>query len=96
MALKLAKQIRGEIKTSFAKNSLFYYNFEEIKIQPEIVIIGAGRRVREDVLPVFETLKKNNETISIFAKNESGIFGLIKPYLVQPLKDLSSSDVSLK
>ncbi len=93
LALKLAKYIRTQNALPQESKSLFEIN-DQVNSQPEIVIIGAGRRVREDALPVFETLIKNQDAISVYAKNESGIFGWCKPRIVKPLNELSHIDLS--
>jgi hypothetical protein len=94
MALKLAKYLRSQIGFSRINKSFFELDFEKKIIQPEIIIIGAGKRVREDVLPVFESLTKNQAAIALYAKNESGIFGRHQPRTVKSINDFSSCDVS--
>ena len=93
MALKLAKHIKSETGIPSVQESFFELDFERKISQNEIVIIGAGKRVREDVLPVFESMIKNQENISVYAKHESGIFGRYRPLLVKSINDLSASDV---
>ena len=93
MSLKLAKHIKTEIGIPSVQKSFFEIDFENKINQNEIVIIGAGKRVREDVLPVFESIIKNQENISIYAKHESGIFGRSQAYLVKSINDLSASDL---
>jgi hypothetical protein len=94
MALKLAKYIRSQIGISPVNTSFFELDFAAKIKQPEIIIIGAGKRVKEDVLPVIESLTENQEAIAIYAKNVCGIFGLRQPRLVKSINDLSSCDMS--
>ncbi len=91
MALKLAKHIKTQTEIPSFKKSFFELDFEKKIEQNEIVIIGAGKRVREDVLPVFESLIENQETISVFAKHVAGIFGRNKPLSVKSINDLSTA-----
>ena len=94
MALKLGKFFHLQSKIMKKNNSFFNFKNKINQINSEIIIIGAGRRVREDVLPVFESLVKNHKEISVYAKNESGILGSIKPYEVRALKDLSTNNLA--
>lgn len=94
LALKLAKYIRGQIETSPINKGFFELDFSSKKMQPEIIIIGAGKRVKEDVLPVVESLMENQEAIAIYAKNESGIFGYHQPRVVKSINYFSSCDMS--
>ena len=87
MALKLARHLRAKINIQNNKCSLPTPP-AEIK-DPEVIIIGAGRRVREDVLPVIEKIFQQNTSISLFARSNSGIFGRRSKYNVLPLSALS-------
>lgn len=94
LALKLAKYIRDQIEIPSINKSFFEFDFSSKIAQPEIIIIGAGKRVKEDVLPVVESLTENQEAIALYAKNDSGIFGFHQPRAVKSINDFSSCDMS--
>jgi choline dehydrogenase-like flavoprotein len=56
------------------------------------VVIGAGRRVREDVVPAIEKLATAH-VAAIYATSKRAVFGLDRAYDVEPLFTLSSESL---
>ena len=60
-------------------------------LKDKIVIIGAGGRVRSDVVPTLESLSNTFSIVGVFARRSGSIFGSIKDYDVQSIDNLSST-----
>ena len=59
-----------------------------------VFIIGAGRRVSEDVVPALEALAGTFRIAGIFARTPGMVFGRIGEYAVQSLDALRADDVA--
>ena len=62
-------------------------------VNHKALVIGAGRRVKEDVVPAFETAS-NVSVAKIFATGKRAVFGPGRYYETTALRELSAEDVS--
>jgi choline dehydrogenase-like flavoprotein len=63
------------------------------KGRASVVIIGAGKRVTEDVLPAFEAAESDYVVSAVFARGSRAFFGRLQTYQVLPLSELTAETV---
>jgi choline dehydrogenase-like flavoprotein len=68
-------------------------DFPSAKGRASAVIIGAGRRVTEDVLPAFEAAETDYVVSAVFARRTRAFFGRLKTYQILPLSELNAETV---
>lgn len=88
LAIRLAEHLKKQIGES-AGSSINEPTSSATALR--VVVIGAGRRVSEDVIPAFESLPEQFTVTHVFAKHHSTLVGSSKKYDVQPLNTISQS-----
>jgi hypothetical protein len=60
-----------------------------------VIVIGAGERVRTDILPVLESLPESFRIHKIVGRSRRALFGKERVYEVEPLETLTQEDIAM-
>src|SRR3989338_5462133 len=85
LSIRLAEHVKSKLAS---KPRRTFKNQTSRTSSQKILIIGAGNRVRGDVLPVLESLP-GFEITGIFARHASSLFGAHRSYDVRTMESLS-------
>lgn len=87
LSIRLAEHLQKDV-----------FRVQEKKLSPSgatpIIIIGAGERVRTDILPVLESLPETFSIHKIYGRSRRALFGKERVYDVEPLSMLQAADVA--
>jgi glycine/D-amino acid oxidase-like deaminating enzyme len=87
LSIRLAEHVGGTVL------GLSRRGLPRRKGRASAVIIGAGRRVTEDVLPAFEAAESDYAVSAVFARRRRALFGRLQTYQILPLSELNAEAV---
>ncbi len=88
LAIRLAEHLKREFAVVSASGRSVSDNREGV------IIIGAGKRIAQDVLPALESLRERCVILGVYARHAGEVFGTQQPYSVAPLAELSAELLS--
>lgn len=85
LSIRLARHILSSMEPARVSHMLFTDAARRSEsIRSNVVIVGAGKRISEDVIPVFESLADIFSITGVYARHASAVLGSKQVYDVRP------------
>lgn len=90
LAIRLAAHLRDRYSADVRKKD------ERVEGDAGVIVVGAGRRVMEDIIPALESLHDNIAIRGIYAPHRGAVFGALRMHKVHSLRELPTETRNIR